>query len=190
MDRPTTSALDCPTAVRSAQSAALDLPLPAAAGDRREPATDAASPSSGPITSGAPILRIFRCMEGSFTRFWVKVRTGRFLSERPASATKPGSVGLMERPGICIKACRVCRIDEMCRDAEYRNPALDDLLPLCSETLGLYWFRTGGRVGRDCGLKSDQASLCHRELPERGIIRLLRALRSSGLPESRPLRQR
>src|SRR5271170_7872486 len=43
MDRSATCAPDRPTAVRTAGSAALDLLLPAATGERREPAADAAA---------------------------------------------------------------------------------------------------------------------------------------------------
>src|ERR1035437_7452901 len=54
MDRPATCALDHPTAVRTAESAALDLLLPAAAGERREPAPDAAARRA---VSGMSLLR-------------------------------------------------------------------------------------------------------------------------------------
>src|ERR1035441_1445000 len=54
MDRTATSAPDCPTAVRTARSAALYLLLPAAAGERREPA---AAPAAGRTVPGMPVLR-------------------------------------------------------------------------------------------------------------------------------------
>src|ERR1022692_782208 len=54
MDRPATCALDHPAAVRTAESAALDLLLPAAAGERREPAPDAAARRA---VSGMSLLR-------------------------------------------------------------------------------------------------------------------------------------
>src|ERR1700687_1394830 len=54
MDRSTTSAAHCATAVRTAGSAALDLLLPAAAGDREEPAPDAPARRAVPEM---PVLR-------------------------------------------------------------------------------------------------------------------------------------
>src|SRR3954468_2257771 len=54
MDRSPTCATDCPTAVRTARSAALDLLLPAAAGKRREPAP---APAARRVVSGLPVLR-------------------------------------------------------------------------------------------------------------------------------------
>src|ERR1700682_1001895 len=54
MDRSTTSAAHCATAVRTAGSAALDLLLPAAAGDRGEPAPDAPARRAVPEM---PVLR-------------------------------------------------------------------------------------------------------------------------------------
>src|SRR5450759_5871590 len=54
MDRSTTSALERPTAVRTARSAALHLLLPAAAGERREPAV---APAAGRTVPGMPVFR-------------------------------------------------------------------------------------------------------------------------------------
>src|SRR5271157_6375941 len=54
MDRSTTSASDRAAAVRTARRAALDLLLPAAAGDRGEPA---AAPAAGRTVFGMPVLR-------------------------------------------------------------------------------------------------------------------------------------
>src|SRR5215472_355846 len=54
MDRSATSALDHPTAVRTAGSAALDLLLPAAAGKRGESASDAAARR---MVSEVPLFR-------------------------------------------------------------------------------------------------------------------------------------
>src|ERR1700680_953155 len=54
MDRSTTSAAHRATAVRTAGSAALDLLLPAAARERREPAPDAAARRAVPEM---PVLR-------------------------------------------------------------------------------------------------------------------------------------
>src|ERR1700683_3869863 len=54
MDRSRTFALDHRTAVRTAGSAALNLLLPAATGERREPAADAGTRRA---VSGIPFLR-------------------------------------------------------------------------------------------------------------------------------------
>ena len=54
MDRSTTSAAERPTAVRTAGSAALDLLLPAAAGERGEPAPDAPARR---VVPEVPVLR-------------------------------------------------------------------------------------------------------------------------------------
>src|SRR5687767_2270114 len=54
MDRSSTSVPDHPTAVRTAGSAALELLLPAAAGERREPAP---APQARPVVLEAPVLR-------------------------------------------------------------------------------------------------------------------------------------
>src|SRR5271157_4108725 len=54
MDRSATSAPERPTAVRTARSGALQLLLPAAAGERREPA---AAPAVGRTVPGVPVLR-------------------------------------------------------------------------------------------------------------------------------------
>src|SRR5216683_3268920 len=54
MDRSATSAPQHSAAVRTAGSAALDLLLPAAAGERREPAP---APPARPVVLEAPVLR-------------------------------------------------------------------------------------------------------------------------------------
>src|SRR5579863_6417838 len=54
MDRSATSAPDHPAAVRAGGSAALHLLLPAAAGERREPAPAAAARR---VVSGLPVFR-------------------------------------------------------------------------------------------------------------------------------------
>src|SRR5215472_11931970 len=53
MDRSAISRPECPAAVRAAQSAALDLLLPAAAGERAEPAP---APATGRVVPGLPVL--------------------------------------------------------------------------------------------------------------------------------------
>src|ERR1035438_7113232 len=55
MDRSATSAPERPTAVRTARSGALQLLLPTATGERREPA--AAAPAVGRTVPGVPVLR-------------------------------------------------------------------------------------------------------------------------------------
>src|SRR5689334_10257431 len=54
MDRPTTSAPDRAAAMRTARRAALDLLLPAAAGERGE---SAPAPTIGRVVLGLPVLR-------------------------------------------------------------------------------------------------------------------------------------
>src|SRR5579884_1973433 len=54
MDRPAPSAAEHPTAVRAVGRAALDLLLPAAAGERPEPAPASAA---GRVVPGVPVLR-------------------------------------------------------------------------------------------------------------------------------------
>src|SRR5215831_6028196 len=54
MDRSTTPATECSTAVRTARRAALDLPLPAATGEFREPTSAA---EARPTVLGLPVLR-------------------------------------------------------------------------------------------------------------------------------------
>src|SRR6202790_1943761 len=105
MDRSTTPAAHCATAVRTAGSAALDLLLPAAAGDRGEPAPDAPARRAVSETS---VLREpqdgRRTGDQSQTRATADAHSGHRSPLRETQLKPPG-VGSRSLPVLTARRC-------------------------------------------------------------------------------------